>query len=154
MSGGALEKLLHPDVALKGPLGSGAWVFDSSLTHVLMVRHRLRGWVPPGGKVEPGETPREAARRELFEETGVRAALRPVPVAVTVRTYDPDWPETVGVTFLEVLDQRTELAPEKGQPAAWLPLDEPWQGWYCEDRLLMRQCTDRLRTVGNGARGS
>jgi len=29
-------------------------------------------WEFPGGKVRPGESPREAARREVFEETGAR----------------------------------------------------------------------------------
>ena len=38
---------------------------------ILLVRHkRLELWLPVGGEIEPGETPLEAARRELAEETG------------------------------------------------------------------------------------
>ena len=39
---------------------------------VLVIAHRrLRTWLPIGGELEPGETPLEAARRELREETGL-----------------------------------------------------------------------------------
>ena len=39
---------------------------------ILLVRHkRLDLWLPVGGEIEPGETPLDAARRELAEETGL-----------------------------------------------------------------------------------
>ncbi len=39
---------------------------------VLLIHHRRLGtWLPVGGELEPGETPLEAARRELLEETGL-----------------------------------------------------------------------------------
>ena len=45
---------------------------------VLLVRERYGGrdhFVPPGGTVEPGETPRDAAAREAHEECGVRISV-------------------------------------------------------------------------------
>jgi 8-oxo-dGTP diphosphatase len=39
---------------------------------VLVIEHRrLRTWLPIGGELEAGETPLEAAERELREETGL-----------------------------------------------------------------------------------
>ncbi|NBA93455.1 NUDIX hydrolase [Pseudomonas sp. R5(2019)] len=38
---------------------------------ILFVRKPKAKWTLPGGKVEAGETPLEAAVRELYEETGL-----------------------------------------------------------------------------------
>lgn len=43
---------------------------------VLLHRHRKLGiWLPPGGHVEPGELPDEAAVREVLEEAGIEVEL-------------------------------------------------------------------------------
>ena len=45
--------------------------------HVLLVRHNYEGhfYALPGGAIEPGELPQEAAVREIREELGVEARI-------------------------------------------------------------------------------
>lgn len=54
------------------PRACGALIQDG---HILMVRHvepTRAYWTLPGGGLEAGETPAEAAVREVWEETGLR----------------------------------------------------------------------------------
>ena len=53
-------------------------IFARNSGAVLLVRHRRLGtWLPVGGEIEAGETPLEAARRELHEETGLVGRFPP-----------------------------------------------------------------------------
>jgi 8-oxo-dGTP pyrophosphatase MutT (NUDIX family) len=66
-----------------GPAGGDGvvreWTVATFVYHrgrVLLLFHpKVRLWLPPGGHVEYGELPDEAAVREVLEETGVRCRL-------------------------------------------------------------------------------
>ena len=52
---------------------------------VLMIKHKKLGvWLPPGGHVDENELPCDAAVREIFEETGVRAQVVPAGPGIGV----------------------------------------------------------------------
>jgi ADP-ribose pyrophosphatase YjhB (NUDIX family) len=74
----------HPDFTLRA--GASIAVFKDR--KVLLVRRKhapFAGmWSLPGGKAEGDETPRETARRELREETGLEAEIAGVVERVTV----------------------------------------------------------------------
>ncbi|MFI6481888.1 NUDIX hydrolase [Nonomuraea sp. NPDC050663] len=128
------------------PLGAEVWVLDTTLERIVLVRHPWRGLVPPGGKVEPGECPRDGAARELAEETGLRPRLLERPAAVAVRSFAPGSPKTLSFSYAAIGDPEQPLIAEDGQPAAWMRLDEGWDSCFPDDVQRIRQYVKLLRS--------
>lgn len=106
------------------------WVLDPDRHAILLLRHRSLGWSCPGGHLEPGEELREAAIRELREETGLR--LEPATSHPFTLTRSHGCPRpgladhdhwTFGFRF-DAPPASSQLATEAGQPARWFPIDQ------------------------------
>lgn len=69
----ALRRLPRPFARLAGPIHVTGSAIVAGRRGVLLHRHKRMGiWLQPGGHLEPGEAPWQAAVREASEETGLR----------------------------------------------------------------------------------
>ena len=81
---------------------SGLVLHPENPDQLLMVFHRtLERWLQPGGHVDPGETPEEAAIREVEEETGLTPKLHPIH-------EEKMYPFDINIHYIPTNKQRNE----------------------------------------------
>jgi len=100
---------------------------------VLAARRSDGGWEFPGGKVEDGESPEQAAVREIGEElgcqveiTGWLAAVVPIRDGLELRVATAKLAEGEPVPRPGEHDALRWLARDQLDAVAWLPADEPF----------------------------
>lgn len=122
---------------------------EATLCHLVdedetLLIHKKRGvgsnqWVGPGGKVEPGESPRECVVREVREEVGI-SVQDPVKVGVFVYRSD-EWDAKVHVFRATAYDGTPEESDEADP--AWFPVDElPFEEMWPTDREWLPRVLD------------
>lgn len=110
---------------------------------VVLLKHRRLGlWLQPGGHVEPGEDPADAARRECGEETGL-AAVHPagVPTLVHLDVHRAATHLHLDLRYLLVAGD-ADPSPGPGESR-----DVAWFGWEEADALADAGLAGALRAV-------
>lgn len=93
-----------------------AGIIVRSNNKVLLCKRNNEGslpgfWSCPGGKMEEGETPKEAALREFMEETDL-PVYGDINFAAAIKRYTRDGQTIKGLMYCYVLDSDEEIYPD------------------------------------------
>ena len=129
-------------VVIEAPTHAGGVVVrheDGVAKFLLVTARRQPGqWVFPKGHIEPGETPEQAAIREVLEEAGVEARVGP-PIGATA------YKTTRGLIRAQffLMDFVSEGSPGEDRRRAWLTDHEAQRALLYEDaRLLIARAVE------------
>ncbi|ADJ44671.1 MutT/NUDIX family protein [Amycolatopsis mediterranei S699] len=92
---------------------------------LMMLDRRRRQWELPGGVREPGETCREAAVRELAEETGIHGVALTFAAVAEFALAEPARRESLAVYRTELATAPRLTLSDEGLGFRWWPPGDP-----------------------------
>lgn len=100
-------------------------------------------WEFPGGKLEPGESPLDALKRELAEELGI--GVRAARFWQSLEHWYPETGLTVRLHFFHVTDFAGEPCAAEGQVLRWV---RPEEAAHLDFLAADREVVAQLREAG------
>lgn len=132
--------------------GKREWTVAVFVAHqgkVLLLHHRkLNKWLPPGGHIEAGETPDEAAVREVWEETGIRVELVGERALAVEQPYQLVRPRGIQLESIAPGHEHIDLvyiARVMGDTVLTANHESTCIGWYSREELANLDLTDEMR---------
>lgn len=125
-----IDRLPHPLDEAADPVHVTASAVVAGRRGTLLHRHKRLGmWLQPGGHLDPGEEPADAARRETTEETGLRVTT---PAAAPTLIHVDVHQAARGHTHLDL--RYLLIGPDA--PPAPPPGESPAVRWFSWDEAL------------------
>ena|SRR3989344_7973462 len=121
--------------------------------NIILVSQRGQAWVLPGGHIEVGERKIEAAKREIYEETGIESLEFVKELGTYKRekmvceSIDSDKEIKVITVLLFTTNQSTLTPHDKDNPEArWIKLDEVEKLLtHPKDKAFFRKIKDEIK---------
>ncbi len=116
---------------------------------VLLVQHHAGHWAFPKGHADVGESPRQAAERELLEETGLKVHAYLSDQVLSEHyyfTFNKQRINKVVDYFVALVEGDVTLQEDEIQASCWLPLSEAIEMMtFKEGKDLILQIQQLLR---------
>jgi len=139
-----LSKWLPKDEPNKLPhfashfIGAGGAVINEETNEILVIQEKIslvgNLWKIPGGLVDEGETIAEAAVREVWEETGIKAKFHSIIAFREKLNYKWDQPDLYFVVLLKPETFDIKIDPSEIGDAKWMKIEE-----YCQTSMIETQ---------------
>ena len=99
----------------------------------------MNRWNGAGGKVEPGETIEQAAKREVLEEISVDVSeLNKIAELIFIFSDNPSWDQLVSVYFSEEWAEEPQES-EEMRPQWFSVSDIPYNDMWPDDKFWLPQ---------------
>ena len=122
-------------------------IFDRDGRVLLVRHHEGNRWSTPGGMVEPGETPADAAVREAWEETGAHVELEALIGVFGGQHYMQTYKNGDRVAWVSSAF-RARLVGGELRPDGHETLE---LGWFLEEEIPQLDCKPHARQVIDAA---
>ena len=129
----------------------GIVIKETNILIVLVNRKDAKVWTFPKGHIEDGETPKDAALREVFEETGIRCRIiDEKEFFVNNYTFERRGNKIFKTVYWYLMEPVEESGKIPNQneisETKWVSLDEALETLnYGSDRMMVRMLKKRLK---------